>query len=576
MVGKRLFIACHHKQGSITDKHFVIRKLMPDGYLGYESESQEWNSDYETFFGFNVGSRGFIFGLDSYTGHRHWFVQEVTSDGTLAEDEACSGDWAHFWETATPMYVNGNTYLFFHRKAAIATDPSSWFISQVTSEGVISDHQTGYWENFWDAVTSVEISGNTYLIGHNQSDYDYFIQRINSDGTMGDETEHGNWTHYYSNLTAYVSNGKAYLIGAQGTNTMGDPRYFIQEITSDGHLGAETFNSSYNEAMHFVFTFPFYNQPGSFRYCVGWDLSATTGTPSGWSSRHDDPWNGATKLGGGAAINDIDGDAQHRPDAVFMGIQSLPGPDRYYYKVAWNLNITGIYTKLSQTIFGPEIGEGQAGGGADLADIDGNGKQDLVLMNVSDPGGDNSFQYQIGWNLGTDGVAASWSSMIQGPSLGTFNSGGGLAIGYIDNNTHPDMVLIGIDNPAESNSFWYAVGRNLYSTGTVTSWSQRIVAPCYLGWLSSGGGAALADVNGNGIADLVLMNIDSPPGPDGLWCYIGWDVNIDGQVTGWSLKFSGDSFGYITSGGGVAVGEINMNGTPDLLIMTIDDPFGTD
>jgi hypothetical protein len=289
-----------------------------------------------------------------------------------------------------------------------------------------------------------------------------------------------------------------------------------------------------------------------------------------------DPWTITTKFGGGAALFNIDGDAGGKLDAVLTGIQDLPGSDRYYYKVAWNLGSTGQADSWSQAFFGPTIGGMQAGSGTDIADIDGNGIPDLMLMVVDDPEGDNSFWYTIGWNLGTNGQAASWSQTFKVNALGSFDSGGGAALGDIDKNGRPDIVFMAVDNPEQGDAYWYVVGKNLDTKGNAASWTQKIVAPCDVGWSCAGGGAALADLNGNGRSDLVLMNIDSPHGSNVFWCYVGWDIDINGNVTGWSARFTGPSPGNMTCGGGAAIGDIDLNGKPDLLLMSVDDPYGTD
>jgi hypothetical protein len=573
-VGVSQFLALHSKNTGGDTKEFKIMKLLPTGVPGDVTCSQTWHNSYNTFIAFNVGDRGYVFGEDSDPYGRNWFTQEIYSDGSFAASEAAKGDWDYFYEVATPVYVNGETYIFFQT----SSHDHYWFITHVSADGQFNDVCDGYWGHLWTMSSSVTVDGNTYLVGgHNDHDNyagtEYFIQKINSDGTMGEETDRGGWSNYYYNFTCFTNNGKSYLFACSCPGTAGGP-YFIQEITADGKLGSETSHGSLSKGVQNAFALPYYDKPGSFRYSIGWDLSKSSGKPSWWSPSFQDPWNGGTKMGGGAALGYIDGGTSY--DAVLMGIQDLPGPDRYYYKVAWNLDGTGKAASWSQTMFGPTIGESQAGAGAEIYDIDGNGVPDMLFMCVDDPEGANSFWYHIGWNLNSQGVPTVWGNKILGPTIGDLDAGGGAAIGDLDGNGKPELVLMGIDDPSDNNEFWIVIGKNMDKFGVPESWTSPVKYDESIGSLSAGGGAALADVNGNGKLDLILLDVDSPQGPNELRCYTGWDLDINGQVAGWSGKFVGSSMGNVTSGGGTAVADIDKNGTLDVLMMIVDNPFGND
>jgi hypothetical protein len=559
-VGIRQFIVGH---SGLND--YFIRPVQGDGKMGWETEHGSWNNSYATFFGFHVGDRGFVFGQNSYT--NYWFIQEVTSQGKWA-NETDNDKWNNYYNYATPIYINGKTYIFFQTEDS----DNYWFIAYISPEGKLSDVCAGYWDDLhYPVMAAVEINGNAYLVYHginSLSVCEWFIRKINPDGTMGEETDRGKWNSLYNKLIGYESYNHAYILG-------NDPDCFIREITAGGKMGAETYHGTKTAKNAFLFPFTFYDF-GNFRYEIGWDLSKSTGSPArGWSSLFAQPWSVETMWGGGAALADIDRDAGQRYDAVLTGMQWLTGDDRFYYKIAWNLDNTGKAASWSETIYGPNCGESQAGGGADIADIDRNGVPDLLIMSVDDPVESNAFWYYIGWNMGTNGQVSSWSNKIQLDGLGWDNAGGGLALGDLDGNGITEMVLTAIDNPGGANRFWYKVGRNLDQTGIATSWTSMLSTPFYVGDFSGGGGAALADVNGNGKPDLVLMDIDSPQGANPFWCYIGWDIDINGNAAGWS-SFTGPSLGNITRGGGAAVGDIDKNGIPDLLLMTIDNPYGND
>ena len=210
------------------------------------------------------------------------------------------------------------------------------------------------------------------------------------------------------------------------------------------------------------------------------------------------------------------------------------------------------------------LGSENAGGGAAIADINGNGKPDLLLMGIDNPAGANSFQYKIGWDLNASGSATSWSSVVTVGGLGSENSGGGAAIVDINGNGKPDLLLMGIDNPAGANSFQYKIGWDLGASGSVTSWSG-VFTVTGLGSENAGGGAAIADINGNGRPDLLLMGIDNLEGADSFQYKIGWDLDASGSATSWSGVVTVGGLGDYNSGGGAEIADINGNGQPDLL-----------
>jgi hypothetical protein len=563
-VGSERFIVGHGQTRDIFPKNeYFIQPLHSNGAMGSETDHGQWHNSYESFFGFNVGERGFIFGQDS--DGANWFVQRVSSGGVL-DAESDTGTWAHYYAAHTPLYVNDQTYLFF--QTTQSDDGNYWFITHVSADGTLRDVDDGHWGNFWDQATSYQLSGKTFLVGHKASG-DWYIQRINSDGTMGEETARGEWLNYYDTLTTFVSAGRAYLFGLSGDF------WFIQELTADGKLGSQTDDGHLGSSDELVVAFSIAPNPNSFRYTIGWDLSKTTGTPARWSPMHDNPWGGATAFGGGAALADIDGDAQHTYDAVLAGIEDRPGAKRFYYRIGFNLDATGSASSWSDAIYSPPISSNQQGGGADIADIDRNGRPDLLLMYVDNPDQTNAFHYIIGWNLDANGTAESWSGDIKGPDLGWSDAGGGVALGDIDGDGCLDLFLLGIDDPSGDNHYWYTVGHKMDTSGHVDGWSPRIALSEPLGISSDGAGAALADINGNGKLDVVLMALYSPTGQNEFWCRVGWDIDINGVASGWT-DFVGPQPGQVQSGGGAAIADIDKNGSYDVLLLAIDDPNGTD
>lgn len=159
--------------------------------------------------------------------------------------------------------------------------------------------------------------------------------------------------------------------------------------------------------------------------------------------------------------------------------------------------------------------------------------------------------------------------------LGHINQGAGVAIGDIDKNGRPDMILMGIDNPKGKNNFWYKVLYDIDENGYYSKESS-ILSISAEGWENSGGDIALCDLNNNGILDMVLLCTDKPTtaGRAYRWYYVAYDLKPDGHYNSLSSLNTWEELGFFYDGAGIDICDINKNGTPDLLMMVYDAPEG--
>jgi hypothetical protein len=239
-----------------------------------------------------------------------------------------------------------------------------------------------------------------------------------------------------------------------------------------------------------------------------------------------------------------------------------------------------------QTIYGARIRAvpdwfGNENQGADIAvtDINGNGRPDLVVFHIDNPGGANHGYYRIGRDLDPYGnVAGGWTPVKPVPGwFGNEDQGAGIAAADISGNGRPDLVVFHVDNPAGPNHGYYRVGFNLNTAGDVTGgWSPVMAVPNWFGWENQGAGIAVADIDRNGTLDLLVFHIDNPGGPNHGYYRIGKSLSTTGVVTGgWgTITPTPGWFGNENQGAGVALADINGNGLSDLIVFHVDNPGG--
>jgi hypothetical protein len=94
-----------------------------------------------------------------------------------------------------------------------------------------------------------------------------------------------------------------------------------------------------------------------------------------------------------------------------------------------------------------------------------------------------------------------------------------------------DLVVFHVENPAGENRGFYRIGWDLDDAGNIGAWSDVKPVPGWFGFETQGTDVALGDIDGNGRPDLVVFHIDNPPGDNVGYYRIGWNLNARGDPT---------------------------------------------
>lgn len=215
------------------------------------------------------------------------------------------------------------------------------------------------------------------------------------------------------------------------------------------------------------------------------------------------------------------------------------------------------------------------GGNLAVADLVGDGGRDLVVIMVDDPAGKNRGLYRVGRRLDATGRPASWTPWIDVPDWFPWeNQGAGVAVGDLSQTGRLDLVVFMIDAPDGQNQGYYRVGKGLDADGNVTQgWGPWIPVPDWFSWDNQHGAVTLADLDGDGRQELLVLMVDNPGGRNRGLYRIGRALDGDGSVTGgWTPWIDvPDWFSWENEGAGIAVADVTGAGRNDLLVLMIDN-----
>ena len=268
---------------------------------------------------------------------------------------------------------------------------------------------------------------------------------------------------------------------------------------------------------------------------IGWNLNASGVAASWLGSPTMVPGVGSEAQGAGMAFANLDSDP--RPEMILMAYDNSAGTGTKYflYKIGWNVSASGVAANWSPVYQVAAVSAEAQGAGVAFVNLDSDPRPEMVLMAYNDVSGTKVFRYKIGWNVGTNGVAASWGSTIQVPGVGSGAYGAGMAFVNLDGNPRPEIILMAYDNSTGTKNLRYKIGWNVSTSGAATSWSPVYqVAGVSPEVQTQGAGMAIVNLDSDPRPEMVMLANEKPQlGVTFCEYMIGRNINTGGVAASW-------------------------------------------
>ena len=274
--------------------------------------------------------------------------------------------------------------------------------------------------------------------------------------------------------------------------------------------------------------------PNQGFYRVGRKLDANANIDGGWGPWIPIPnWGSNENQGAGVAVADFG--AAGLGLVVFQVQHVVPGPNKGLFRIGRKLdaqgNVTGGWTDWQQV---PGwISWSDQGAAITVADLNGNGRPQLVVFHIDDfhtnnPSRPNKGFYRVSNNLGPDGLVSGWTDWFEVDWFSWFNQGAGVALADLDGNGRPEIIVFQVDNPPQENAGFYRVGWNVDLQGRVQDgWGPWVKIDGWNSFEDQGGGLALVSFGG-ARPKAVVFHVDNPVGLNaGLFTVTDLTLDID-------------------------------------------------
>jgi hypothetical protein len=195
----------------------------------------------------------------------------------------------------------------------------------------------------------------------------------------------------------------------------------------------------------------------------------------------------------------------------------------------------------------------------------------LILFHA-DLDGSGSFQpiYRTGWDVGTRNgdTGVDWGDPVGVPSDPAVEGGGGsIALADLNENGLPDLIVLRVGDDVEGVRAHYRVGWDLQANGEATQWSDPIAVPeDGSGEEARVAGIAVTDLDGSGRSDDMLMLYTERKGV--FYRFLKLDGDDQDREFRRPIEVPIESRHFV----GVALADLNGTGRPDVVVLyTIDE-----